>query len=677
MSASRYRTYMMGTAMAAVLGMLVGCTQDDSMSQQDATLKAEAMVSGSRAEDAGEVPSDDALNEASLAGGLQIFVFDEGGRKVLYQNIPNAQEGEQAVLETGSWQEKLGISAGQTYDVYALANAPKAQVEACNSIAELEALTLSDDNIYKVHTEADKKYFLMDQHIEWKPTEENRQTITLDALKRAAAKIQLDVNINVDGYQSGTPHFRLENYNIMTSLLEKDSEGQVSVREMEDYVGNSNSFKGEDGLSWNRYLAYSYSFSWAGNMDHRPSVLVEMPMTKTGESNPHYYYYRIPICAAENTSLERNHIYRVKAKITSLGSSSELKADMLADVQYSILPWQEDSMDVNVPDRKFLMVTPELLFMRNVAEDSTSVKFYASGACELTIEEVYYYDKNAKKQTITKGNSNRQYPSVTLKGTTDGTVSINSSIPTNLTVKYIRFRIALKDDANTYKEVLVKQYPIEYAQSISGWYSTRSEKGWITPSENGTYCDYKYGYGWNSDYGYYAKVYKNGKIYYLGNGGDVGLSNNEMYVIQITSTNGNYVISHPNIDYTNPDSDSYGSKDNVVSPAFMIASQLGAVFSDGFDARKAITHCKTYREVAQDGTKYDGWRLPTNAEVKVISDYQGQNDSPIAVVLAGRQYRTLSQELVTGKSNGNSGQFVRCVRDLKPEEIEKLEQKKQ
>lgn len=48
-----------------------------------------------------------------------------------------------------------------------------------------------------------------------------------------------------------------------------------------------------------------------------------------------------------------------------------------------------------------------------------------------------------------------------------------------------------------------------------------------------------------------------------------------------------------------------------------------------FDKRTAITHCKTYREVAKDGTVYDNWRLPTNEEVKVICKYQYDSNSPI------------------------------------------------
>lgn len=664
-----YKTHMMGALLLACLCMLAGCTSQEEVIPQAGVLQVDPQVSGSRAEGSSVVASDDKLNEASLAGGLQVFIFDQNGNRVLYRQVTDAKEGVQSVLGTGNWLETLKLTPEQKYEVYAIANGPTELVAACNSVAELEALTLTDNNIYKIHTEEDKKYFLMDQHIQWTPTADSKQVIKLDGLKRAAAKIQLDLNVNVKGYTAGAPKFRLVNYNISTSLLEKDSKGQVSVTEMEHYDGNSISFKGEDGLAWNQYVAYSYSFSWAGDMLHRPSILVEVPMTKENEQTARYYYYRIPVCSAATTSLERNHIYRVKADITSLGASSELKADMQANVQYYVLPWQVQDMDVNVPDRKFLMVTPELVFMRNVKEDSTSIKFYASSACSVSISEVYYYDKYNERKKIESGNS--QYPTVTLNGTNNGTVSINSRIPDNLTVKYIKLRIALDSDSETYKEVLVKQYPIEYAQSISGWYSSRSTPGWVTPDNR----DYWYNY---QSYGYYAKEYKDGTIYYLGgyyDGGQVsGLSNNEMYVIQITSTNDDkYVIAHPNIDYRYENSSSYGSKDHVVSPAFMIASQLGAVQSNGFDEKTAITHCKTYREVALDKTVYDGWRLPTNEEVQVIVDYQGKPNSPIDKVLTGSHYRTLSQDVVATNQSGGTGKYVRCVRDLSAEEIEKLE----
>ena len=251
-------------------------------------------------------------------------------------------------------------------------------------------------------------------------------------------------------------------------------------------------------------------------------------------------------------------------------------------------------------------------------------------------------------------------------------------MPTNLTVKFIKLTIK---SGNLSKTLTIKQYPLEFAQNITGWYSSRSTNGWITPNNrNGTtYCDYRYFSGYQYGYGYHAKYYGDGYIRYLSGdrdygtivNGSNGLKNNRMYVIQVKSTNGKYTIGHPEL------SSDGSSQDQVVSPAFMIASQLGAVNSSGFDATKALKHCETYREVGTDGKVYDGWRLPTNKEVNIIIDYQGEHDSPIDVVLAGSHYRTLSKETqATGVSGANKGNFVRCVRDLTPAEIEKLEQQK-
>lgn len=342
-------------------------------------------------------------------------------------------------------------------------------------------------------------------------------------------------------------------------------------------------------------------------------------------------------------------------------------------LQYDVLPWTQRDINVETKDLSYLNVYPNLVLMKNVAT-SEEVNFFASDACTAELTEVYYYDKHNQKQLITPSDI-AQYPSISLDGIKSGKLQITSPVPTNKTVKYIQVRIRL-NGSTQHKDVTIKQYPLEYAQNIVGLYSSRSKEGWVSPDkEGGTYQDYPYGSGWSSGYGYSAKIYQDGDIkYYKGGktvGGTSGNSNNLMYVIQITSTNGKYVIAHPKLKADGT------SDDHVVSPAFMIASQLGAVFSDGFDATSAIEHSKTYREVAADGTVYDNWRLPTKEEIAIIIDYQGKPNSPIDNVLTGANYRTLSKETVaTGITGANSGYFVRCIRDLTPEEVAKLEQNK-
>ena len=166
-------------------------------------------------------------------------------------------------------------------------------------------------------------------------------------------------------------------------------------------------------------------------------------------------------------------------------------------------------------------------------------------------------------------------------------------------------------------------------------------------------------------------------MYYDNN--PTGKDNNRMYIIQVSSTkDSEYKVAHANIG-----TNGY-TTDEVVSPAFMIASQLGTVYSNYFSQDKAKTHCETYREVALEDSKevvYDGWRLPTKTEISFIVKFQkesfktnsNETKQPIKPVLEGANYYTLNGISVsTGYSYG-SDTFVRCVRDLTPAEVDKLD----
>ena len=182
-----------------------------------------------------------------------------------------------------------------------------------------------------------------------------------------------------------------------------------------------------------------------------------------------------------------------------------------------------------------------------------------------------------------------------------------------------------------------------------------------------------------------------GGRYYYTNGGSSGytiLTNNYMYVIQIAETNPTYKLGRPELDAN------YQTDDHVVSPAFMIASQLGAVSpygSNEADGKSAAAHCGTYMEVAQDGTRYVGWRLPTAEEIGVIIKYQGtspdsvlidgveitnNDDRVLTPVLTGSYYWTSNIKtgpVETGYTvDPTNDAYVRCVRDMLPEEIKAL-----
>ena len=165
-----------------------------------------------------------------------------------------------------------------------------------------------------------------------------------------------------------------------------------------------------------------------------------------------------------------------------------------------------------------------------------------------------------------------------------------------------------------------------------------------------------------------------------------GNKNRYMYVLQQNETSNEYTIGRPIL---NPDT--MMSSDNVVSPAFMTASQLAYENrSIGTPtASYAALHCASYLEVASDGTYFSGWRLPTRNEIMTMIKYQGNKDgeanlvpgSPVSnddrvmtAVLTATYYIALDGTWIASdyRTTGDTTYSIRCVRDLTPEEIEKL-----
>ena len=163
------------------------------------------------------------------------------------------------------------------------------------------------------------------------------------------------------------------------------------------------------------------------------------------------------------------------------------------------------------------------------------------------------------------------------------------------------------------------------------------------------------------------------------------------YKVRVMATSHDYTLARPNIDeygYTAEDD----ANAKLVSPSFVIASRLGAVLStysnlDRLSSREKLVvfadHCKNYVEVDDindDGkapyTVYDNWRLPTEAELKIIMELQGGDgvDAPaIDFLLNGGYYMSASGPVYNPKNNSNVSEAadkwsvtdvaIRCVRD--------------
>lgn len=672
---NKYQLPFIGWATLLMSALLIGCASEDDFDKGADAMQALA-ISPQVIDSKNSTASDASLNEAKI-DHLDVKLFDKTASALrLNRCLGNMTSGSQAILDQGNWKDKNNLVDGETYQVLCIANA-KEDLQSVQSLSELANKTQEDADIWKPYhaTSNPGKKFLMSNTSDYLMTTAATQNIPA-SLSRAAAKIIAQLHIEVPGYTAGHPTWSFKNFNTSTTLFSENT--SKTLGDMGDTFESANGSNGNYTIT-----TYSYAMHWEDNPEQMPQLIVKVPLTKTDESAEGEgsvgetidNFYSIPVRDISQTELKRNFIYTVDAKITNIGSSTEIIYGTPMELKYDVMKWTEGEQTIiNADKQNYLLVSPTFHIMRNEKTDYKTIQFYGSDVCTVKIDEVYYYDKNGNKKMITGGSN---YPQINLNfanGHTEkknqGIVNIEAGEFAPLTVKYIKFTITSGDKS---QQVTVKQYPLEYAQNIAGWYSSRSKDGWVSPGN--TYRKT------SSDYNgaYHAKIYNNGRFGYLGTAGSSDLSNltnNRMYVIQITSTIGSqYTIAHPK-------KESDGStKDHVVSPAFMIASQLGAVLSAGFDKNTALTHCKTYREVAKnsDGTetKFDGWRLPTEEEISIIIKYQTDSTSPIDKVLAGAAYRTMNMTTkATGIANANSGNFVRCVRDLTPEEVQKLENQK-
>ena len=689
--------------MALTMGLsLVGCAEDSELINQGAQqLSVKPLILDNKVSRA-TTASEASLNEDKLYN-FNIKMFGEYNEcKVDKTFTDGLKSGEEKVIAQKNWKVDNDLQEGNTYSVKSVANA--------TGSGDVQ----TDEDIWKPYdaTSNSNKMFLMSSEQNYQVTKEPTQTIPVN-LARAAAKIALTIHVDVEGYTAGQAKWQLKNYNAKTTIFGSNTESELKDGEMVETQGGSGEYT---------VTTYSYATQWTDDTK-APAIYLQVPLTADGKTEMNYY--KIPVRDPKATSedakkLNRNTIYTIDANINNKGGSSEIEYITAGKVVYDVLPWSDGGTTDIDANTSYLMVTPKVVYMKNVKEDM-SVTYKSSSPVTIVSKKVYYIDNEGNTEEYFQGYVETVYETTIEKVWVDGhwswhgwidghyedkevkkevqfkpyptkmelqnekdgenlggKIVINSPIPKNRFSKYIV--LTLKNAEGKEATVKYKQSPLIETQNFFGDYSSRSKSGWAYRKPNGDLV--RKGLT-KSDYngGYKAKYYENGDIKYFADMESSGNKNNRMYIIQVSSTkDSKYNIAHPNTDkatgYTN---------DEVVSPAFMIASQLGAVRSANFDQDKAKTHCETYREVKKENGKqviYDGWRLPTKTEIQFIVDFQkesyknnkGEKKQPIKPVLEGANYYTLNNiDVATNISGANSGTFVRCVRDLTPAEVEELD----
>lgn len=468
-------------------------------------------------------------------------------------------------------------------------------------------------------------------------------------------------------------------------------------------------YKSEDGtLETNPSDAtWNFSESSGGNKEW------------TTEQGTRYYtdnYYKIPM--GKDSRLERNTHYVVTGTISAPGSTQPDKPLELTNIAFQVVEWQPENINIGEDDNlHFLYVNKNAYTIRNVQEDHT-LTFSSSHPVTITVQNAYFIDKEGgikgtkyyykdgkKEDNFLHADGKKLWDKLGAgaditafaddDGALSGGITLKSPVPTNNLPRIIELKI--ENDKGDTEYVTITQYPLDWIQYTEGVYSywdDYEEEQWSTyeykrigrgaprgqPYTGASRADNS-GVSWSGGVGgIFSSKYVNDQkkivlykynnrngTYVLADGStQANLVDYRMYHIQITSTSDEYVIGRPKLN----DGHTVSGEDNaqMVSPSFMINSQLGATSGTIATPNQnnalewAHSYADHYAEVFIDseGNKrvYRDWRLPTAAELRIISKFQGTNGNEsdaMFIVANGYSYWTASGVEINGAEKDPDG----------------------
>ena len=656
----------------------------------------------------------------SFVSHLDVIIFDIDGTlpgNKVYSGRYNVNNASSVTLNA----KRSSFPAGSRYYVYLIANStlPEADFTAVTTYNDLVDKKQEDYDLHLtgLTVEGAPKYFLMDAVAEdadgASPVVLNNgvlsdNTVLSALLTRAAAKVVVNIKASekvefknftvAEGSEGGLYYLRNMPYDAYL-LAEAREDEDIRTAKVRNTSKTNNAY-----FTWNpsadsrnvSLTTYVYPNNWADNsiLERETSIVVNLPMTFTSDGTSTDYknsWYKIPM--TDEKMFRRNNYYEVNIDLNRPGAATETVPEELKDIYYSVTEWTVQDIFVGGDDRpKYLSVNKESMEMHNIAVDATTLEFASSSPVTITVKDVYYYDKFGQKTPVS--------PDIT--GTTDGgiagNITVNSPVPTNNAIRY--FTLVVTNQEGITREVTVAQYPLEYITNQQGWYSYRSDfytgtyapttyeyKGSRRVAADWDYNSWDYSTSVQNNYFFGSKVARmnddgTSRLYYYSwsqygstvntNAGNLtSLDNARMYHVQITASSGKYTIGIPKQD-ENGFTDDGEDNAELVSPSFMIASQLGAT-QPPTSVEQAERHCREYVEVhdpdndpdTDNAIHYDNWRLPTAAEIQIIIDFQYVENAAMDEVLSGPYYWSATGQ-VNNSGSGDEGtqSAVRCIRDV-------------
>lgn len=632
----------------------VACPDDDASSAQLSLRLAVQEIRSLRATEAG----DDALNENKIES-LQIL-FYKGGTLYWSVSPAPAADGNYSIPIPETQQQ--GFDGNSTYNVYVVTNmafkAPEQESELAK-IAVSESVAKLPNAKFVMQGQASKKINL--------GTPEGKQLGTVK-LRRVASKLRITPTVQVTGYELGGE--------IQVKFVGAVSQGYLTAEEVATganpiaYAYRATSNKEPQHF-------YSYYNKWSSN-DEAPYYLLTVPLKKAGATTAADYYYRVALTPAE-PHFTANKLYDLKLGIHKLGSTTPEEPVSITGT-LAILPWTLCDDQYDLPAANYLELSEREAHIYNVETHTISYESSKKPVNVQIIEVSFSYVNGATGQAITEAipTSSDQYPTITVEG---NQIQIESRIPINNVPKKIRIKVS-NGIAGLDKEVTVYQYPSLFVVNTIGVKSSIRPDGTLARDLNN-----------KAIYRITVQNPPEGQI--------LGFPPREMTDFWPGYWNGSRWVLTGGTKTSKLTTKRDAETAQMVSPSFELASQLGATerwtyleygwtqegpmwnpswYSTnqiGADKETALCDCALYTETRIVNGKeviLDDWRLPTEAEIRLIDQLQNDPNSAVKSIMTGRYYWSAKDNAaikLKGGSGGSTSQaYTRCVRDVKEPTIQ-------
>ena len=674
----KLRIYTIACTVLVALGCLCACQEDFDNGPLAGDENTWVLNLEATAVQPSRSPGVDEYNENKVTSADVFFFNDADGQCIYAQTGLEPVENELRVKLADT-----AVSFGNSYYIYVIANgrAYYANVNDASAVG-MTIAELQDKRIqttwkdgYKSNGEIEES-LLMDGEAS---VTVSRETPGEISLKRAMAKVALFPSVTTEPIvENGVEYTPIVNAMSVTMVYGVQATNLAGDYEVvaEDYVTRMHRAYTQDGTKHVPFYSYPNPLNTTDRKDSYLILCVPWNMKTATGDEPVNYYYRVPITGSEDTPalLERNKYYKVNVYVSVLGSMNPREAVTL-DADFIIYDWFDMDISADMNNYKYLVLEEYTSVMNNTNE--LRMPYVSSSALTMGKTQI-------TKVTYPNYNSNTQ-------GSHTSTVTLD----TPEGIQSEGFSLTWNDDELIFTHPVTTEDYVPDTITVEVWNEEGLDATWKIIqypaiyivgdyNPNGASNRFVYGRNWITSTRDPIEDDRGNSLGGVNNTNNATNKNLNQYTIYITSfdiAGSNYAIGDPrsstvdNLDYLTKTingetlSNYYPTRkdgvQNVIAPAFKIASSWGVVDANSLTYETAKRRCASYQE---NGYPAGRWRVPTEAEIKYIVSLSDRGVIPVLFggdyyASSGRYYDNERYPADFHDDNGG-GHAGRCVYDV-------------